>query len=229
VELLDKLGSFGSQAEAYWELASTYRDIGSYSAAKRYASKALNIYDAQNNVLLIAQMEGSYGLILLKEGNVDEAERYLTHSLELCEGLKMDCDTVLSLNNLLRVSLERGDLETATERATKAVELGRAALRDSEASRAEQGRRTYVQSVASARRALAGALSLSGEVATAKGNDKEADKLFSEAIEIIEAESPEGSSGEIYQRYAQVLAGRGQHEKASKYFERAYQSVAGKA
>jgi len=30
---------------------------------------------------------------------------------------------------------------------------------------------------------------------------------------------------DIYQRYAQVLATRGQHEKASKYFERAYNAV----
>lgn len=225
-DLLAKLGSFDSQAEAYWELAAAQQELGNYTPARRYASRALNVYEAQNNVLLVAQMESRYGLMLLKMGKAEEAEQYLTHSLELCEGLKMDCDTVLALNNLLRVSLERGDLQTAGERSEKAVELGRAALGAAEAAGSRNGRKAFAQSVAKARRALAGALTLAGEVATAKDDHKTADKLFSEAIQIIEVAPPDGSSGEIYQRYAQVLAGRGQHEKASKYFERAYQALA---
>ena len=135
----------------------------------------------------------------------------------------MDCDSVLAMNSLARINLERGDMQAAMQHAEQAVDLGRNSLEDAVANDAPSpnGRRShYIQGIMEARRALAKALAVSGEVYTASGDSIKADQSFTEAIEISETDGA-GSSGEIYQRYAQSLASRGQHEKASQYFEKA--------
>jgi tetratricopeptide (TPR) repeat protein len=226
----ETLDDFDRQAEVYWELASQYIGANNYSSARFYAYKALDIYDALNNILLVAQLENNYGQICLRAGDLEAAERYLARSLELCRALRQDCDSVLALSSLARISLEQGDREAATARAREAMELGRLALAGAEAvdKPSANGRHNgYVQSVATARRALAKALAIGGEVSTTGGDTKKADKLFSEAIGIIEMDGNGPPAGEIYQRYAQALANRGQHEKASKYFEKAYKVLVG--
>jgi tetratricopeptide (TPR) repeat protein len=230
-ELFEDLDTFEQQAKVYWDLALAYRGNSNYIPARLYAARALSIQEALNNILLVAQMETNYGTALLRSGDLDAAEAYLNSSLELCRNLNMDCDMVLAINSLARASLERGDLKTAAQRAEQAMERARQALKDTEAgdevgtNGAGAKRRLYLESLANARRVLAKALAIAGEVATAQNEPKKADKWFSEAIEIIEAADGNASSSEIYQRYAQVLAGRGQHEKASKYFERAYETL----
>jgi tetratricopeptide (TPR) repeat protein len=226
----ETLDDFDRQAEVYWELASQYIGANNFSPARFYASKALDIYDALNNILLVAQMDSNYGQLCLKAGDLEAAERYLARSLELCRALRQDCDSVLALSSLARISLEQGDREAATAQAREAMELGRLALAGAEAVDKPSANGThngYVQGVSTARRALAKALAIGGEVSTTGGNTKNADKLFSEAIGIIEMDGNGPPAGEIYQRYAQALANRGQHEKASKYFEKAYKVLVG--
>jgi hypothetical protein len=59
-----------------------------------------------------------------------------------------------------------------------------------------------------------------------RGKDtKKVDSSFNEAIRIMEAAESAEESSDIYQRYAQVLANRGQHEQASKFYEKAYKAV----
>ncbi|MFL5732644.1 MAG: helix-turn-helix domain-containing protein [Chloroflexia bacterium] len=227
---LEALDDFNHQAEAYWELAALYSGAKNYPPARLHAHKALDIYEAANNILLVAQMQNSYGQICLKTGDLEAAERHLARSLELCRALRMDCDIVLALSSLARISLERGSLDKAAERTREAIGLGRTALTGAQAAEkaSANGKRDgYVPGVSVATRALAGALAIGGEVATASDDARRADKLFSEAISIIETDHAGGTAGEIYQRYAQVLANRGQHEKASRYFEKAYRVLAG--
>ncbi len=52
-----------------------------------------------------------------------------------------------------------------------------------------------------------------------------ADQMFEEAIKLIESSAASEMSSDVYQRYAQVLASRGNHEQASRYYERAYKAV----
>src|SRR5439155_4461552 len=105
----------------------------------------------------------NYGHIRLKMGDLDGAEKCFKRGLELCESLKMDCDSVLAMNSLARISLERGDPQAALQRAEQAVELGRATLNQAQADDApsSNGRRShYIQSIMDARRALAKALTI---------------------------------------------------------------------
>ena len=230
VKQFGDLDDFNRQAETYWELASQYAESKNYQSAKLYAHKALDIYNAVNNILLVAQMQNNYGLTRLRVGDIEAAERYLERSLEICRALRMDCDSVLALSALARIGLERKDQEAAMNWAGEAMELGRSALLSAQAVEkpATNGKRNgYVQGVSMARHALAKALAIGGAVFTSRGDARRADKLFTEAIEIVEADSAGPAAGEIYQSYAEVLAERGQHEKASKYFQKAYKVLAG--
>src|SRR5207247_10271615 len=117
----------------------------------------------------VAQMQNNYGLIRLRAGDIDAAERYLERSLELCRALRMDCDSVLALSALARIGLERKDQEAAMSRAGEAMELGRSALLGAQAVEkpATNGKRnSYVQGVTMARHALARALAIGGAVFT---------------------------------------------------------------
>jgi tetratricopeptide (TPR) repeat protein len=73
--------------------------------------------------------------------------------------------------------------------------------------------------------ALARALALSGEVSSRGKDDKKTDTSFNESIKLMEANEGGDEASDIYQRYAQVLANRGEHEQASKYYEKAYKTV----
>jgi tetratricopeptide (TPR) repeat protein len=168
-------------------------------------------------------MESRYGDILTEMGDLEQAQQYLGHSLELAEHLDSDLDKALTLSSLARLSVSRGKMDEARSQVDQAIEMSRAAMQTG--SEVQGYAMRHVHSRTSPERVLSEALALSGEVATRSGDDKKADKAFTEAIDLIERGDGGEMASDTYQRYAQVLAGRGQHEKASKYFERAYKSV----
>ncbi len=230
LDLLKDLNSVERQASIFWDMATGYGEARHYTAAKTVAAKALSIYEALDNMQTVAKMESRYGNILIETGDVEQAEEYLRHSLQMAESLNSEVDRAVSLTNLARLALHRGDLGAANETITQAVETGRAA-QSAEQSRKGAGKggkdvaaaHTHLSS--DANEALATALALSGEIAAQRNDAGQADAMFNEAIALLESGEAGEISSDIYQRYAQVLAGRGQHEQASRYFERAYKTV----
>jgi tetratricopeptide (TPR) repeat protein len=147
-------------------------------------------------------------------------------SLELADSLNSEVEKATVLTNLARVSLKKNNAAEAAERVEQAIALAREATKQSKGEGEEE--KNHAQRKVRANMVLARALALAGEIATSNKDNKKADNHFTEAIRIVEAaQSGEGDeeSSDIYQRYAQVLAGRGQHEQASKYYERAYKAV----
>jgi tetratricopeptide (TPR) repeat protein len=224
LELLPEVNSIERQAEIFWDTASRHGEHGQYMLANVAANKALSLYEVLDNMRLVTRMENKYGDILLDMGDFEAAEGYLVRGLELADSLNSGLEKATVLTNLAHVSLKRNNTAEAAERIEQGIALAREAAEDGKAGEgdAEKG---HLQSSARARMVLARALALAGEVAT-RGNDtKKADSHFNEAIRITEAGEDSEESSDIYQRYAHVLASRGQHEQASKYYERAYKAV----
>ena len=224
LELLPEVSSIERQAEIFWDGATRHTERGQYILANAAANKALSLYEVMENMRLVTRMENKYGDILLDMGDFEAAEGYLVRGLELADSLNSQVEKATVLTNLAQVSLKRNDAAEATERIEQAIALAREASEDgnTEDGEAEGGR---PKGTARAKRVLARALALAGEIATQDKNIKKVDAHFNEAIRITEAGEDSEKSSDIYQRYAHVLASRGQHEQASKFYERAYKAV----
>jgi tetratricopeptide (TPR) repeat protein len=168
---------------------------------------------------LLARMENRYGDILVEMGDLKEAETYLVRSLELAKSLNSDVDKAVALTNLARFELKQGNLEEADTHATSAVELVR---RTSGGGSKGRGKNASPMMRAESSRVLSKALAVAAEIAGQRGDTSRSDEMFTEAIRLLERHESAGGS-DIYQRYAQALAARGDHEQASKYYEQAYQ------
>lgn len=238
LDLLKDLNSIERQASASWDTVAGYSEERHYAAAQSAAAKALSIYEALDNIQTVAKMESRYGTILIETGDTAQAEDYLRHSLQLAESLNSEIDRAVSLTNLARLALRQGDLDTANDMITQAVAASRTSTPSPESGRKGSGEATgtgggkggkraaaHKHMSGSANEVLASALALSGEIATQRHEDEQADTMFNEAITLLESGEAGEISSDIYQRYAQALAGRGLHEQASSYFERAYRTV----
>lgn len=212
LDLLQDVYSIEREADILRDASSHYEEQSSHSLAAEYAYKALSLYSTLHNMHVAARVENQYGDMLIQMGDLDAAEGFVTHSLQQMEGIQGSNDQAQALINLARLQIGRGDLDQAADHIQRAVETSRGA------AKTDTG----------AKRVLARALALSGEIAAQRGNAKETDAAFNEAVEIIESGGGPDVLSDIYQRYAQVLASRGEHEQASRYFERAYRAVSKK-
>jgi tetratricopeptide (TPR) repeat protein len=218
LESLDEVNSLAGQARINTALASHLGSMHLYALAAPYASRAAGIEEALDNMQLVARMENRYGDILVEMGDLKGAETYLGRSLELAESLNSEVDKALALTNLARFELKQGNLEGANNHAERAVQI----IKSTGSSGGKgRGKGTSQTMRAENARVLSKALAVAGEIATQGGDTTRADTMFTEAIDILEGHEAAGGS-DIYQRYAQVLAARGDHERASKYYERAY-------
>lgn len=235
LDLLKDLNSIERQANVFWQASTDYTADRHYSAARAAATRALSIYEALDNMQTVAKMESRYGNILIETGDIEQAEQFLRHSLQMAESLNSEADRAVSLSNLAKLALRQGNLDAAYEMSRQAVEIGRATQISRQAERGKQKASGKSEKGAAAQsggrrhedtaEALAGALALSGEIAAQRNDAEQADATFKEAIGLLESGEAGALASDIYQRYAQVLAGRGQHEQASSYFERAYREV----
>ncbi len=229
LELLGDVNSIEKQAAIFWDATTKLGDRGVYMQANALAAKALSLYEALDNIRLVTLMENKYGDILLDMGDFQAAEGYLVRSLELADSMNSEVEKSAVLTNLARVSIKRDNTAEATERIEQAIALAREAVKagkgEAEADGERGAEKNHAQRKVRANMALARALALGGEVATRGKDPKKVDSHFSEAIKIIEAGEGGDESSDIYQRYAHVLAGRGQHEQASKFYEKAYKAA----
>ena len=231
LELLNQVNTIERQAGIFWDMAMAYGEDRHFSAARTASIRALSIYEALDNMQTVAKMESRYGNILIEMGEAEEAEEYLRHSLDLADRLNSQTDKALAMTNLARLAMTRGNLEEAQTLAAQAVETSRTAAKAAkQEGKAENTQSNvdlpeHLQGQADTNEVLASALALSGEIAAQREDTKHSDALFNEAIALLEAGEAGGKASDIYQRYAQVLAGRGKHEQASRYFEQAYKAV----
>jgi tetratricopeptide (TPR) repeat protein len=237
LQLLEEVNSLERQANGFKALATIYSNVDDYSTASRYATKAAGLYQALGNMQQVVRMQNKYANLLIRAGEIEQAQQYLTSALELAEELSSDLDRALLLTSLAQLSLERGNLKDAQERIEQAVQISRQALHNIETTgdagtdgkNGSAARYRYGYTRSEARQILANALSTAGEVAARQGDDHKTDRLFEEAIKLLNSLEPSDVSSDIYQRYARLLADRGQHERAATYFERAYRAVTKRA
>lgn len=222
------LDNLSSQAAAFWERATQSAPDWQpwqrrYSQHSQDASKTLGVYEALDNIREVAMSECSFGQALLENGDLDEAESHLREGLRIAESLDMGLDEAELLTSMARLHIQRGNLEEAGRYADRAIEVAQGSMGSNPQSQANTfGSAHGARIPENALEVMANALALAGEVAGQRGDIDKAEALFGRAIDLIEASPGARITGDIYQRYAQSLSSRGQHQKASGFYEKAY-------
>ncbi|MDQ5824737.1 MAG: tetratricopeptide repeat protein [Chloroflexota bacterium] len=237
--LIEELSRLEGHARLLWSAALEHNEAQHDTMARQVGGKAITLYQTLRSMRAVAKVLRTSSSLLAEQGELDEAEGQLQRSLTLAEGLNSSLDRVETLTELARLALQRGDIDGAVKQAEKAVQECRRLLDDGE----DGGKRENVDAAtkgagekppANARRSLqvravlVRALGVVGEAATRQEDESRADEAFLEALRLLETGVRVEKASEIYRSYAQVLATRGDHEKALYYFERAYDSVARK-
>ncbi|HUP27725.1 MAG TPA: helix-turn-helix transcriptional regulator [Chloroflexia bacterium] len=230
LERLPDENGLDDQVEIFQRVAAAYAEHDDYAAARLYTEKAAHIHEARNNIQAAARIESRYGDMLVERGELTDAEQHLEHSIKVANAQNSEVDQATALTSLARLYMKRDDFGRAGETVGRAIDVSRGIIYS--AGYGEHGRlaedvSAYMQPQAGteAHRTLAQALALGGEVASRLGDDQKSDLMFDEAIQMIESNHAADISSDIYQRYAQVLAARGRHEQATRYFERAYRTI----
>ncbi|MDQ5824416.1 MAG: tetratricopeptide repeat protein [Chloroflexota bacterium] len=228
VEFARDLGNLPSQAEAFWARATQSAPDWQpwqrrYSQHNQDASKTLGVFEALDNIREVAMSECSFGQVLLETGDLDEAESHLRAGLRLAENLELGLDEADLLSGMARLHIKRGNLEEAERYANRAIEVSQEAKSHQHERRAHSTGSAHGARIPdNALEVMSNALAVAGEVAAHQGDNDKAEALFGRAIDLIESAPGARIAGDIYQRYAQSLSSRGQHEQASRFYERAY-------
>jgi tetratricopeptide (TPR) repeat protein len=228
VEFARDLGNLSNQAEAFWARATQAAPDWQpwqrrYSQHSQDASKTLGVYEALDNIREVAMSECSFGQALLETGDLDEAERHLREGLRLAESLELGLDEAELLSGMARLQIQRGNLDEAERYAGRAIEVAQEAMSHQQDRLAHSSGSAHGARIPdNALEVMSNALAIAGEVAAHRGDNARAEALFGRAIDLIESAPGARKAGDIYQRYAQSLSSRGQHEKASRFYERAY-------
>lgn len=87
----------GRDSEGYAQnlsnLGQLYMNIGQYEKAKNTYAAANDIYerlDVINNPMWYIQSQGGTGIVLMMQGNYQDAEKYLLHASVLCDKYRLD-------------------------------------------------------------------------------------------------------------------------------------------
>ncbi len=212
--LLNEVRSLERQSAIYWDLSLAYREVGNLEGAKAAAGRALGIHEGAQNMTAAAQMSANLAEILAERQDYPAAEQALAQARVVLEGSGNTSALSTLHQQYAQMELQRNQLEAAAGHAAQALELGEAGYKQQAALDDIAARsvplRTYLR-----------ALRTAGRVAEAQGDPAHADSVFQQAIQLAGDNEHWDTATELSQSYAEVLAGRGQHEQANLYYRQA--------
>jgi tetratricopeptide (TPR) repeat protein len=186
-------------------LAHSYQRMGQPARALTHSMRALTLYEAQADRQALCRAENNIGDILLRQGQLEEAEQHLLRALAMANDLGVDRrGRAYILDNLADLALRRDDLDEAERFANDALEL------------AETSGEQIVMANCEARLA---------RIAHLRGGAGLADEMFQRAVaRLTAAEVPERLA-DVLMEYAETLEARGDLGAASRIWRQAAQTA----
>lgn len=200
VETAGSVRDLNRVARMYQDLSLAYQEIGDLNQAATYSHKALALYEMERNQQAVAFAENDLALILIKQGELDAADRHLRGSLATFDelGLKRSRSHVLlSFSDLENA---RGAHDEAEAYARSAADLANDVGEHMTAALAHQ---------------------VIGKLATRRADHDRADREFSIALSMLSQLGAGERLLECHAAYADVLEGRGDHEAAVRHLKAA--------
>jgi tetratricopeptide (TPR) repeat protein len=215
LDILDDVNDLHRQAGIFWDIARTYKTNNDWARSKVYATRALHIYEAADNRGEAASISMNMAELMMGESKFPEAQDLLMKA----EGLLSNAGDKALLSNLYHnyadLARQQGNLDEAARYADESVKLSETLKKSAGKSKQAQG---------NAHRTHAEALQVAALIEEKRGNNKDADRLFNQAIEAIEQTSFDEVIYGLTFSYAQVLEERGDHKQAMEYYRRAAQA-----
>lgn len=172
----------------YNDLGIAYEHLGDLTRSRAFAQKAITIHELLRDRIAVARAENNLGLVLMKQGQHEQAREHLEKSLDICEETGVEVGKGHVLLSLAELALNGGDPDGAGRRTREAMSL------------AEKTRENAM---------LADAREMLGQIADYLDQPRVADQEFGTAIALFTSERLDERVVTCRARYAKVLERRG--------------------
>src|ERR1700682_560727 len=187
----------------YSGLSQAYMEVDNFNQAAHYAHRALTIHETLNDRLSLARSENNLGLLLVRRGDLADAQSHLERALSLFDEAEAEPQRAKILTSMCELHWLRLDLEAAERFAREAMECATSASEPVNIGEAH--------------------LWL-GRIAEAHADVSTADAEFDAAFELL-ADSKQPSS-QAHALYAEILEARGDLGGAVRHLKQALASRA---
>jgi class 3 adenylate cyclase/tetratricopeptide (TPR) repeat protein len=195
LELAEESGSLQTRASALAARANLLRHAGDFEEAQALLEQALEIVVESGAAVVQGKLTHHLGICAWRRRDLAKAEREFREAIRILSGVEDRGTLCESQRSLAEVLLEQGRIDEAERFAL--------------ASRETVGPED-VASRATTRKALA-------RVRASQRRDGEAEKLYRDALDIIQGSDYERVAGEIRNAFARFLRDRGRHAEARSF------------
>jgi tetratricopeptide (TPR) repeat protein len=191
----------GRLGKMYGNLGGAYEHLGDLARARAYSQKSIAIHELLNDQISVARAENNLGLVLMRQGDLDQAREHLDRALRLYDEAGVEVGKGHLLLSLAELELSGRDPEGARRYSLMARDV---AHRHNELG------------------VIGKAHEIMGQAAEMSGNYQLADSEFQTAISLLER-SKHLSEHLVacLAIYAQVLEARGDAVAALELLKRA--------
>jgi tetratricopeptide (TPR) repeat protein len=190
-----------SFAEQYMEIGQQSKNAGKILMAREYLLRSLAMYEMRDEQRTVGLTHQRLGKALEKQNDLDGAEREYRQAITIEEELEDDAAASLCHTSLAELLVKRGNRAAAEQEAQVALASAR---RSGDAQTQGQALIALAQLRHNAK------------------DYKDADELFSEALDLLEESSAHELAGVAYSRYANLLEQRGEAQRSLTAFKKAY-------
>ena len=190
LETLEGIGRDSkSSAQKFMEIAQQYKTAGKLLWARDYAMHSLAIYDMRDEQKMVGLTHQRLGKALERQNDLDQAEREYRQAIAIETELHDEVAASICHTSLAELLLKRGKPDEAQKEAKKAQDF----------ARSSQDAQTQGQ-----------ALIALAQIHHHRQIFAEADKLFQQALEMLDKAEAHEVAATAYFRYANVLEERGE-------------------
>lgn len=191
-----------SFAQKYMEISQRYKSVGKLAMAREYAMRSLAIYEMRDEQRLVGLTHQRLGKTLEKQNDLDTAEEEYRHAIKIERELHDEISASICHTSLAELLLKRSKPEDAEAEAQEALTFAR-----SSGDAQTQGQ----------------ALIALAQIRHAVGDFDAADKLFSEALEMLDVSNAHEIAASAYFRFANLLEERGEVQRSLNAIKKAYE------
>jgi tetratricopeptide (TPR) repeat protein/DNA-binding XRE family transcriptional regulator len=184
----------------YSGLSQAYQELGRISEAARYGHRALAIHETLSDRLSLARSENNLGMLLLKHGDLVDAQGHFDRALRLFEEGNVEPQRANLLMSMCELEFLREDLAAAEHWARQALEFA--------------GRASEPINVGESHVWL-------GRIAEARGDHLVVDAEFHAACDLFEESGVGEPLSRAHADYAEILEARGDIAGAVQHLKQA--------
>jgi tetratricopeptide (TPR) repeat protein len=213
--LLEDLNDMQQQAMVFWGMAVSYKASQDWPHARIYATRALHIYEASDNRTEAASICLNLAETLLDDQRFEEAGPLLEDAERLLSGTGNKSILSYLHRDYADLARRKGQHEEAMRHARQAVALAQAYYKAPQPVDG-QGNDLFWQDPI---RVYAEALRMEALIEEDQGKREVADRLFGQALALLQPEGFEETRYALNLTYAKVLQTRGEFEKAVSFYQ----------